>query len=175
MTPKPFGSYSESEWYLHMLIRGKDKNINYQPMSFFRTKMSKQRLEEYMAGGKIEAKEALTISPSTEEEPMIIENGTETLLEIKSNMTEVITEENTSESGSEVESEETTIVAELETSVEITQVENSTDEIPQLPAMDADLPEERKQEFLGLANETESEEEKGLNDNMTNDTINNPE
>ncbi len=53
--------------------------------------------------------------------------------------------------------------------------ENSNAEIPQLPAMDADLPEERKQEFLGLANETESEEEKGLNDNMTNDTINNPE
>ncbi|HEY4798391.1 MAG TPA: hypothetical protein VII99_04860, partial [Bacteroidia bacterium] len=54
MTPKPFGSYSETEWYLHMLIRGKDKNINYQPMSFFRTKTSKQRLEEYMAGGTIE-------------------------------------------------------------------------------------------------------------------------
>ncbi len=69
MTPKPFGSYSESEWYLHMLIRGKDKNINYQPMSFFRTKVSKQRLEEYMASGKIEAKEPLTISKNTDEDP----------------------------------------------------------------------------------------------------------
>ncbi|MFH1004924.1 MAG: hypothetical protein V1781_05455 [Bacteroidota bacterium] len=50
MTPKPFGSYSESEWFLHMLIRGKDKNINYQPMSFFCTRNNKQRLEEYLLG-----------------------------------------------------------------------------------------------------------------------------
>ena len=71
MTPKPFGSYSESEWYLHMLIRGKDKNINYQPMSFFRTKVSKQKLEEYMSGGKIEAKEPLTVSHSTDEDVLL--------------------------------------------------------------------------------------------------------
>jgi hypothetical protein len=71
MTPKPFGSYSESEWFLHMLIRGKDKNINYQPMSFFRTKTSKQRLEEYMSNGKIEGLTPLTISASTDEDAAI--------------------------------------------------------------------------------------------------------
>ncbi|TAL62686.1 MAG: hypothetical protein EPN85_02070, partial [Bacteroidetes bacterium] len=79
MTPKPFGSYSESEWYLHMLIRGKDKNINYQPMSFFRTKMNKQRLEEYMADGKIEAKEPLIVSASTDEDVVVTKIDTTTV------------------------------------------------------------------------------------------------
>lgn len=37
MTPKPFGAYNNEEWYLHMLIRGKDKDINTSPMSFFKT------------------------------------------------------------------------------------------------------------------------------------------
>jgi exonuclease SbcC len=49
MTPKPFGTYSEDSWFLHMLVRGKDKDINYQPMSFFKTKNSKKLLEDYMA------------------------------------------------------------------------------------------------------------------------------
>ena len=75
MTPKPFGSYSESEWYLHMLIRGKDKNINYQPMSFFRTKMSKQRLEEYMGDGKIISKVVEAEAEVQEEKPAVTEKG----------------------------------------------------------------------------------------------------
>ncbi len=49
MTPKPFGTYSEDSWFLHMLVRGKDKDINYQPMSFFKTKNSKKVLDEYLA------------------------------------------------------------------------------------------------------------------------------
>ena len=49
MTPKPFGTYTEDSWFLHMLVRGKDKDINYQPMSFFKTKNSKKLLEDYMA------------------------------------------------------------------------------------------------------------------------------
>jgi hypothetical protein len=49
MTPKPFGTYSEDSWFLHMLVRGKDKDINYQPMSFFKTKNSKKLLDDYLA------------------------------------------------------------------------------------------------------------------------------
>jgi len=49
MTPKPFGSYTEDSWFLHMLVRGKDKDINYHPMSFFKTKNSKKLLEDYIA------------------------------------------------------------------------------------------------------------------------------
>lgn len=49
MTPKPFGTYTEDSWFLHMLVRGKDKDINYQPMSFFKTKNSKKLLDEYLA------------------------------------------------------------------------------------------------------------------------------
>ncbi|MBI2967208.1 MAG: hypothetical protein HYY40_05275 [Bacteroidetes bacterium] len=52
MTPKPFGSYSDSEWFLHMLIRGKEKDINYKPMSFFRHKNFRQKLDEYAAAEK---------------------------------------------------------------------------------------------------------------------------
>jgi len=37
MTPKPFGAYNKEEWYLHMLIKSKDKDINTAPMSFFKT------------------------------------------------------------------------------------------------------------------------------------------
>lgn len=48
MTPKPFGSYTEENWFLHMLVRGKDKDINYQPMSFFKTKNSKKVLQDYL-------------------------------------------------------------------------------------------------------------------------------
>ena len=48
MTPKPFGSYSEDNWFLHMLVRGKDKDINYQPMSFFKTKNTKKLLKDYI-------------------------------------------------------------------------------------------------------------------------------
>ncbi|MEW6468812.1 MAG: hypothetical protein AB1458_07810 [Bacteroidota bacterium] len=49
MTPKPFGSYTEDSWFLHMLVRGKDKDINYHPMSFFKTKNSKKLLDDYLA------------------------------------------------------------------------------------------------------------------------------
>jgi len=48
MTPKPFGTYSEDNWFLHMLVRGKDKDINYQPMSFFKTKNTKKLLRDYV-------------------------------------------------------------------------------------------------------------------------------
>ena len=48
MTPKPFGTYSEDNWFLHMLVRGKDKDINYQPMSFFKTKNTKKLLKDYL-------------------------------------------------------------------------------------------------------------------------------
>jgi hypothetical protein len=127
MTPKPFGSYSESEWYLHMLIRGKDKNINYTPMSFFRTKLSKQKLEEYMAGGKIEAKETLTISPSTDEDVVVVAK-TETVapVVVEETITEVpkveeITATNETFASDTIGDAETIIEAELasETSTEI--------------------------------------------------------
>ncbi len=48
MTPKPFGTYTEDSWFLHMLVRGKDKDINYHPMSFFKTRNSKKVLDEYL-------------------------------------------------------------------------------------------------------------------------------
>lgn len=49
MTPKPFGSYTDEEWYLHMLVKGKeDKFRNYTPMSFFKTKSKNIELEEYL-------------------------------------------------------------------------------------------------------------------------------
>lgn len=49
MTPKPFGTYTEDHWFLHMLVRGKDKDINYQPMSFFKTKNTKKLLKDYIS------------------------------------------------------------------------------------------------------------------------------
>ncbi len=49
MTPKPFGSYTNDEWYLHMLVKGKeDKERNYTPMSFFKTKYKKIELDKYI-------------------------------------------------------------------------------------------------------------------------------
>jgi DNA repair protein SbcC/Rad50 len=49
MTPKPFGSYTDEEWYLHMLVKGKeDKFRNYTPMSFFKTKLKNVQLEKYL-------------------------------------------------------------------------------------------------------------------------------
>ena len=49
MTPKPFGSYTDEEWYLHMLVKGKeDKFRNYTPMSFFKTKSKNIELEKYL-------------------------------------------------------------------------------------------------------------------------------
>jgi exonuclease SbcC len=49
MTPKPFGSYTNEEWYLHMLVKGKDdKERNYTPMSFFKTKYKKVELDKYL-------------------------------------------------------------------------------------------------------------------------------
>ena len=44
MTPKPFGAYNEEEWYLHMLMKSKDKDINTTPMSFFKTNTSSSPL-----------------------------------------------------------------------------------------------------------------------------------
>lgn len=49
MTPKPFGSYTNEEWYLHMLVKGKeDKERNYTPMSFFKTKYKKVELDKHL-------------------------------------------------------------------------------------------------------------------------------
>ncbi|MBE7510456.1 MAG: hypothetical protein HS118_09700 [Bacteroidia bacterium] len=49
MTPKPFGSYTNDEWYLHMLVKGKeDKDRNYTPMSFFKTKYRKVELDKHI-------------------------------------------------------------------------------------------------------------------------------
>jgi len=49
MTPKPFGSYTKEEWYLHMLVKGKqDRERNYTPMSFFKTKYKKVELDKYL-------------------------------------------------------------------------------------------------------------------------------
>ena len=49
MTPKPFGAYNNEEWYLHMLIRGKDKDINTSPMSFFKTNTTSVLLQTVKA------------------------------------------------------------------------------------------------------------------------------
>jgi len=49
MTPKPFGSYTNDEWYLHMLVKGKEnKDENYIPMSWFKTKSTKKKLNTYI-------------------------------------------------------------------------------------------------------------------------------
>ena len=49
MTPKPFGSYTHEEWYLHMLIKGKeDKYRNYTPMSFFKNKSTNIELSKHI-------------------------------------------------------------------------------------------------------------------------------
>ncbi len=50
MTPKPFGAYNNEEWFLHILMRGKDRDINTQPMSFFKTNETSQILEDYKNG-----------------------------------------------------------------------------------------------------------------------------
>jgi hypothetical protein len=61
MTPKPFGSYTDEEWYLHMLVRGKeDKERNYTPMSFFKTKFEKIELNKYkQAQNELEVNKAV--------------------------------------------------------------------------------------------------------------------
>ncbi|MDR2651618.1 MAG: hypothetical protein LBC68_04810, partial [Prevotellaceae bacterium] len=49
MTPKPFGSYTNDEWFLHMLVKGKEnKDENYSPMSWFKTKSTKTDLTTYI-------------------------------------------------------------------------------------------------------------------------------
>jgi hypothetical protein len=49
MTPKPFGSYTNDEWFLHMLVKGKEnKDENYSPMSWFKTKSTKTDLITYI-------------------------------------------------------------------------------------------------------------------------------
>ncbi|MBI2270708.1 MAG: hypothetical protein HYU69_10195 [Bacteroidetes bacterium] len=58
MTPKPFGTYTEDHWFLHMLVRGKDKDINYQPMSFFKTKNTKKLLKDYITEVETDSKAA---------------------------------------------------------------------------------------------------------------------
>lgn len=48
MTTKPFGSYTNEEWYLHMLVKGKVKDENYTPMSLFKTNSTKTDLTTYL-------------------------------------------------------------------------------------------------------------------------------
>lgn len=49
MTPKPFGSYTNEEWYLHMLVQGTEPDRNYTAMSFFKNKYEGVELNEYIA------------------------------------------------------------------------------------------------------------------------------
>lgn len=49
MTPKPFGSYTNEEWYLHMLVGGTEADWNYTPMSFFKNKYDEVDLTQYIA------------------------------------------------------------------------------------------------------------------------------
>ena len=136
MTPKPFGSYSESEWFLHMLIRGKDKNINYQPMSFFRTKTSKQRLEEYMSNGKIEGLTPLTISASTDEDVVIKTETPVTLINVE-------------ESALTVEEITTPEMSASDVVIEINSISGETsseaEEIPNAIEMSSSLSEEQEE------------------------------
>lgn len=171
MTPKPFGSYSESEWFLHMLIRGKDKNINYTPMSFFRTKTSKQKLEEYMSGGAIEAKEKLTVSASTDEDAPVVTKVESAVAEVKDETAELSVETiqadvqsptMISESVSELPTSETLIQEEPSAEIPTASIETSSEEmineVPELPSISDELQDERKQEFLGLRSEEEQEQ-----------------
>jgi len=190
MTPKPFGSYSESEWYLHMLIRGKDKNINYQPMSFFRTKMSKQRLEEYMGDGKIISKVAEE-AEVIEEKPTITEsahnfamaNVIEGLIDHITTEPEIpiiadeilnITEESSPANEITNVVEEISISEDTLSKIDIALTTEETisvneeiikDEIPEPPQISSELQDERKQEFLGLGEEEKTEEKKDENQN----------
>lgn len=197
MTPKPFGAYTESEWYLHMLIRGKDKNINYQPMSFFRTKNSKQRLEEYMGDGKIETLTPITISASTDEDvtaaPAVVnlvevatvveeiptlfsetttetevtaitENEDQVVAEIVESFIDAVTDSTIEETPAIEAISETEIEMNVTTEEVIGTVSDEviTDEIPDVPQMSDSLPDVRKEEFLGLSEE--STEEAGKTD-----------
>lgn len=49
MTPKPFGSYTDEEWYLHMLVEGTEADWNYTAMSFFKNKYEEVDLTQYIA------------------------------------------------------------------------------------------------------------------------------
>lgn len=51
MTPKPYGSDTANEWYLHHLIKGKDnKNINHPvSASYFKTKNTREELTKYLS------------------------------------------------------------------------------------------------------------------------------
>lgn len=50
MTPKPFGSDSDEEWYMHQLLEGTpDKKINYSiPNSVFKTNTTNEQLSTYL-------------------------------------------------------------------------------------------------------------------------------
>jgi exonuclease SbcC len=49
MTPKPFGSYNDEEWFLHMLVKNtKDKHRNNTPMSFFKTRHRRVDLDKHL-------------------------------------------------------------------------------------------------------------------------------
>jgi hypothetical protein len=48
MTPKPFGSYTNEDWYLHMLVEGKEPDRNYTTMSFFKNKYERIELNKHL-------------------------------------------------------------------------------------------------------------------------------
>ena len=166
MTPKPFGSYSESEWYLHMLIRGKDKNINYQPMSFFRTKISKQRLEEYMGDGAI-------VSKVTEDQPLSVSplQGEGTAEVQVAPEVDVIDQP----SGAVIPNQDDIVIEGRFIDVATTETEApAVDEheetfVSETPVDQADLNTERKQEFLGIIDEVKVEEKKDESQNSEGD------
>jgi hypothetical protein len=55
MTTKPFGAYTKSEWFLHILVKGKEnKDENYLPMSFFKTKRNRIDLSKYISENELE-------------------------------------------------------------------------------------------------------------------------
>ena len=131
-------------------------------MSFFRTKQSKQRLEEYMSGGKIEAKEPLAVIPSTDVDEKIATvsvKETETVAEIPSLDVTPSEVSLTAEGSEPVTSEE---IISLTTEIKIEEVK---DEVPTLPEIPNQLHDERKEEFLGLSEEGKVEEEKKDDEN----------
>lgn len=142
MTPKPFGSYTESEWFLHILIRGKDKNINYTPMSFFRTKTSKQKLEEYMKTGPIKISSPL-VSHENEQQ------------NVSSKTTEVSVIEKKSIGEDSPITEIITVHSNVQDS-DITSDSKQSDKISEItgvPEISDELREKRKEKFLELREE----------------------
>lgn len=118
-----------------------------------------------MADGKIEAKEPLIVSASTDEDVVVtkIDTTTVSVKETETVVGAVIPSEAEGSISSEavndtISDAETIIEAEMasETSTEI----EVKEDVPELPKISDELQAERKQEFLGLGEEGKVEEEK---------------